>query len=64
MDFFVDNGLRYILYARHPATLKRYWVFESSEQLNLLLTEWRNRKKDSSAFLIGDLRKGGDTDEQ
>ena len=64
MDFFVDNGLRYILYARHPATLKRYWVFESSEQLNMLLTEWRNRKKDSSAFLIGDLRKGGDTDEQ
>lgn len=64
MDFFVSKGLQYILYARHPATLKRYWVFESSEQLNMLLTEWRNRKKDSSAFLIGDLRKGGDTDEQ
>lgn len=49
--FLIENGLRYILYARHPATMKRYWVFESSIQLNMLLEKWRNQK-DVSAFLI------------
>lgn len=50
-EFLIENGLQYILYARHPATMKRYWVFESSEQLNMLLGKWRNQK-DVSAFLI------------
>ena len=58
--FLIKNGLKYILYARHPATMKRYWVFESSEQLNMLLTEWRNRKKDSSAFLIEENKRKED----
>lgn len=49
--FFIKNGLHYILYARHPATMKRYWVFESSEKLSLLLGEWRE-KKNLSAFLM------------
>lgn len=51
MNYFCDKGLEYILYARHPATMKRYWVFESSEKLSLLLGEWRE-KKNLSAFLM------------
>ena len=42
--FFIKNGLHYILYARHPATMKRYWVFESSEMLSLLLNQWREQR--------------------
>ena len=44
MDFFVSKGLQYILYARHPATLKRYWVFERNEQLEECLFLWKDRK--------------------
>lgn len=51
MNFLCDKGLEYILFARHPATLKRYWVFESSEDLSILLNEWSERKA-VSAFLI------------
>ena len=45
MDYFINNGLQYILYARHPKTMKRYWVFNSSDQLSALLEEWRSRRK-------------------
>lgn len=51
MNFLCDKGLEYILFARHPATLKRYWVFENSEDLSILLNEWSERKA-VSAFLI------------
>jgi hypothetical protein len=43
-DFFVENGLRYIVKAIHEKTKKKYWVFESSEKIDELLTEWRLRK--------------------
>ena len=28
----------------HPKTHKKYWVFDGTEQLNNLLTEWKLRK--------------------
>lgn len=43
-DFFLDNGLRYILKSTHNKTNKQYWVFESCEKIDKLLTEWRLRK--------------------
>lgn len=43
-DFFKENGLNEILFAIHPKTRKRYWVFNGDEKLNILLKEWRLRK--------------------
>ena len=40
-DFFLENGLRYILKATHDKTHKQYWVFESSKKIDELLAEWR-----------------------
>ena len=44
-DYFLDNGLKYILKAIHDKTHKKYWVFESCEKIDNLLYEWRLRKK-------------------
>lgn len=63
MNFFCDKGLEYILFARHPATLKRYWVFESSEKLTELLSEWRDRRKPSAFLMDKNERKEDKCDE-
>lgn len=44
-DYFLENGLKYVLKANHDKTKKKYWVFESCEKIDSLLTEWRLRKK-------------------
>lgn len=43
-DFLLENGLRYVLRATHDKTKKKYWVFEGTDELNKLLSEWRLRK--------------------
>lgn len=40
-DFFIKNGLSYITAATNQTTNKRYWLFEGTEQLNMLLQIWR-----------------------
>lgn len=42
--FLRSKGFTETLYAIHPKTKKKYWVFNSCEELNKALTEWRNRK--------------------
>lgn len=44
-DFFLKKGLSYITKSFHEKTHKKYWLFEGTEQLNTLLTEWRLCKK-------------------
>lgn len=43
-EFLKDNGERYIMYSIHEKTHKKFWVFEGTDELNLKLTEWKNRK--------------------
>lgn len=43
--FLIDNGEFVIVKGLHPETQKKYWVFERSEKLDTLLTEWQLRKK-------------------
>ena len=43
-DYLLENDLRYILTATHNKTHKHYWVFESCEKIDILLTKWRYRK--------------------
>lgn len=43
-EFLIDNGQISIVAGRHPSTNKKYWVFNGTEQLNNLLTEWKSRK--------------------
>lgn len=43
-EFLISNGQISIVSGKHPSTNKKYWVFEGTERLNALLTEWRNRK--------------------
>lgn len=43
-NFLLENGERYINKAVHEKTNKKYWLFEGTEQLNKLFTEWRLRK--------------------
>lgn len=43
-EFFKKNGLRYIAAAQNRTTNKKYWLFEESEKLNMLLQEWRLNK--------------------
>ena len=40
-EFFIKNGLSYINVAVNQSTSKRYWLFEGTEKLNSLLTQWR-----------------------
>lgn len=40
-EFFIKNGLSYITVAVNQSTSKRYWLFEGTEKLNSLLTQWR-----------------------
>jgi hypothetical protein len=43
-EFLLSNEQKSIVVGRHPKTNKKYWVFEGTEQLNNLLTEWKLRK--------------------
>lgn len=43
-DFLVKNDEIYIIKAVHERTKKKYWLFEGTNTLNKLLTEWRLRK--------------------
>ena len=43
-DYFLENGLKYIIKSVHEKTYKKYWLFEGTEKLNNLLAEWRLRK--------------------
>ena len=44
-EFLVNNGLKFITAAVNQATNKRYWLFEGTDKLNKLLTEWRLNKQ-------------------
>ena len=44
-EFLINNGQSSVVAGMHPKTNKRYWVFEGTEKLNSLLTEWKLRKK-------------------
>ena len=43
-EFLLSNGQVSIVAGIHPKTHKKYWVFDGTEQLNNLLTEWKLRK--------------------
>ena len=43
-DYFLENGLKYIIKSIKKKTHKKYWLFEGTEKLNNLLAEWRLRK--------------------
>ena len=43
-DFLLENDERFIIKSIHEKTKKKYWLFEGTEKLNKLLTEWRLRK--------------------
>ena len=43
-EFFIKNGLRYITNSVNTNTQKKLWVFEGTDELNGLLSIWRNRK--------------------
>lgn len=63
MEYLCDKGLEYVLFARHPATLKRYWVFEHSKKLSKLLREWSNRKANFAFLMDKNGRKEDKCDE-
>jgi hypothetical protein len=44
-EFLLNNNQKSIVAGIHPNTNKKYWVFEGTEKLNSLLTEWRLSKK-------------------
>ena len=44
-DFLINNGQISLVSGRHPTTNKKYWVFDGTQELNDLLTEWKLRKK-------------------
>lgn len=43
-DYFLENGLRYVIKSVHEKTHKKYWLFEGTDELNELLDGWRLRK--------------------
>ena len=43
-DFLLENGERFITKSIHEKTKKKYWLFEGTDELNKLLSEWRLRK--------------------
>ena len=44
-EFLMSNGHSSIVSGRHPSTNKKYWVFDGTQELNNLLTEWKLRNK-------------------
>ena len=43
-SFLLSNDERYIIKSIHEKTKKKYWLFEGTDELNKLLSEWRLRK--------------------
>ena len=43
-EFLKENGERYIMSSVHSNTLKKFWVFEGTVELNKLLEDWKTRK--------------------
>ena len=43
-EFLIKNGLRYIVHSVNANTQKKFWVFEGTDKLNLLLDDWRTNK--------------------
>ena len=43
-EYLKKNGISYISAAINQTTNKRYWLFEGTEKLNLLLQKWRNNR--------------------
>ena len=43
-NYLNSNGLKYKLAARNPNSNKLFWVYVKDEQLNILLTQWANKK--------------------
>lgn len=43
-DFFKRNGLSYICWSKHNKTNKKYWIFESGEEIDKLLHVYRNNR--------------------
>ena len=43
--FLQENGQKFITSSVNTNTLKKFWVFEGTDELNKLLDTWRVRKK-------------------
>ena len=44
-EFLIVNGMQFVMHSVHDKTGKKFWVFSSSEQLNMLLDQWRLNKR-------------------
>ena len=43
-NYLRDNGIEYKLCALNPNSLKRFWVYIKTKELNILLDKWSNRE--------------------
>lgn len=43
--FLQENGQKFITSSVNTNTLKKFWVFEGTDELNKLLDTWRVQKK-------------------
>lgn len=44
-EFFINNGQIVVMCSRNTNTNKTFWVFKNSNEITILLNEWRSRKK-------------------
>ncbi|WP_265938418.1 hypothetical protein [Bacillus thuringiensis] len=47
-----EKGQRFICTAFHDKTMKRFWLFERTEELNQFLVEYTERSKDLGLLTI------------
>jgi len=45
VKFLTGKGLRYKVVGLHPDTLKKFWVFIRTKELNSYLDEWKRTKE-------------------
>ena len=43
-NYLRNNGIEYKLCALNPNSLKRFWVYIKTKELNILLDKWSNRE--------------------
>jgi len=43
-EFLKQNNINHFAKGLHDKTFKKFWMFEGNEELNKLLTIWRNRE--------------------
>ena len=43
-EYFVKNGLKYFNTNINHNTQRRYWIFLSCNELDILLEKWRSRR--------------------